>query len=155
MSLSRALRLTMAQCVLPWRKGTWRSAKAWLRYHRMAALTTRGNLEERAQDTQLRIGVAFVSVGLAMAIALRHVDVGAGVRALLFLPFFVGAYGVQAGLYKVCGINALFGRRITEEGPRPVADPRDLADYRRTGIRIFAVSAALAALAATLVVVAR
>jgi hypothetical protein len=121
----------------------------------MEALTTRGNLGQAAQDAQLRMGVAFVSVGLAAAVALRHVDVGAGVRALLFLPFFVGAYGVQAGLYKVCGINALFGRRITQEGACPVADPRDLADYRRTGIRIFAASAAFAALAATLVVVAR
>jgi hypothetical protein len=121
----------------------------------MAALTTGGNLEQPAQDAQLRIGVAFVSVGLVAAVVLRHVDVGAGIRALLFLPFFVGAYGVQAGLYKVCGINALFARRITIEGPRPVADPRDLAEYRRTGIRILASSAAFAMLAATLVVVAR
>jgi len=107
------------------------------------------NLDDRAQNAQLRVGVAMIFVGLAASVALhRH---GAPWFAhFALVPFFlVGAYGMAAGLARTCGLTALTGKRRTEHGPEPIADRCELAAVRKRGMLLIAGSL-LAAVATAL-----
>jgi hypothetical protein len=116
----------------------------------MQPLETKHNLEASAQNNHLRGGIVLVSLALAVSLMPRHALAGLAAQVGLFAAFFAGSYGLQAGLFGVCGITALRGRRITEDGSRPVADARDLAAHRRVGIRVIASSVLFAACATAL-----
>lgn len=119
----------------------------------MAALAPRGNLDARAQDNQLRVGLVALAMALALTAFLARTD-GGGYRWLVALPFFVAINGVLAGFYRTCGVTAFAGRRMTSSGVEMVADRHELAAQRRTGLRVLGLSVALAAGATALFVTA-
>jgi hypothetical protein len=116
----------------------------------MAAVAPRGNLDTRAQETQMRFGLVALAASLVVAVVLAQSGASAGFRAVAFVPFFVAAYGVTSALYRTCGLSALAGRRQTSDGAEPVADRSELRAQRRAGLRVFAVSGALAGVATLL-----
>lgn len=128
----------------------------------MAAITRRGNLDDQAsRQGQLRVGLAALAMALVLAAFLGGGGSGAGgpvapvpLRALVFVPFFVGAYGVLAAFYKTCAFHALSRTRSTAVGSEPVADRAELQAQRRTGALVVLGSAGLAAAATLLFVLA-
>jgi hypothetical protein len=94
------------------------------------------NLDDRAQNAQLRVGVATMFLGLAVSVVL-HKQGASPLAHLALIPIFlVGSYGMAAGLARTCGITALTGRRRTEHGPEPIADRRELAAVRKRGLAV-------------------
>jgi hypothetical protein len=120
----------------------------------MAAVIPRGNLESRAQDIQMRVGLVALAISLVVGTLLARSGVAMGYRALAFVPFFVASYGLLAALYRTCGMTALAGRRITSDGTEPVADREELAALRSKGMRVMLGSALLAATATSLLAIA-
>lgn len=120
----------------------------------MAAVAQRGNLDEAAQDRQMRIGLFALAGALVFALLLAQSGAAPAYRALGFLPFFFAANGVLAALYRVCGFTAIAGRRMTADGTEVVADRSELSAQRRTGLRVLVLSVVLAATATTLFVIA-
>jgi len=118
----------------------------------MAAVTQRGNLDVRAQNSQLRGGLVALAMALALTAFLARVDGAGAYRWLGFLPFLVAVNGVLAAFYRTCGITAFAGRRMTAEGVEVVADREELAAQRRVGLRVLAMSVVLAGAATALFV---
>jgi hypothetical protein len=108
------------------------------------------NLEGRAQNLQIRVGVVTVAMGLGAALAMNGLHIGLGMHLLLVPVLFIGAYGVCAGLSGTCALTAIFGRRLTATGPEPIADRAELAALRRRGAGIMATSLLLSVLATAL-----
>jgi hypothetical protein len=108
------------------------------------------NLDGRAQNAQLRVGVGTLAVGLAAAMAMNARGAGPGSHLVLVPVFFVGAYGICAGLSRTCGFTAITGRRITATGSEPIADRHELAAVRRRGGIVMAISLAVALIATML-----
>lgn len=102
----------------------------------------------------MRAGLFTLAGALVVAVVLAGTGAAPGFRALAFVPFFIAAHGVLASLYGVCGFTAMAGRRITNEGAERVADRSELAGQRRSGLRVVALSMALAGIATTLLVIA-
>jgi hypothetical protein len=121
----------------------------------MAEAVASGNLDVHSQNTQLRVGVVVVAVGLALAEGMLQLGAPTTLRGLLFLPFFVGTYGVYAGLTRMCGFTALRGQRITESGLKPVCDRAERMTYRNRGLCGIASSLLIAATATALLVFAQ
>jgi hypothetical protein len=121
----------------------------------MAAVIPRGNLEARAQDMQLRVGLVSLAVSLVVGSLLASGGVATSYRLLSFVPFFVAANGVLSALYQTCGFTAIAGRRITSEGTEPVADRDELAQQRARGMRVMLGSSLLAAVATSLLFLAK
>jgi hypothetical protein len=123
----------------------------------MAALTERGNLDARAREGQLRVGLAALGMALVLSAFLCRPELGAdaGYRAIVFVPFFVASYGVLAAFYRTCGLSAIAGHRRTPDGTEPVADRAELASQRRTGAMVMLMSVGLAGAATLLFVIAR
>lgn len=113
-----------------------------------------GNLDARGQNTQLRFGVVLISFALAAAVALLWLGVAPGYRSFLAFPFFLGTYGVYAGLTRTCGFSALRGVRITESGTTPIGDKGELEVFRKRGWQVIGGSATIAAAATALLVLA-
>ncbi len=120
----------------------------------MAAAAQRGNLDARAQDNQLRVGLVALAMALVVTALLARFEGASAYRWLIFLPFFVAANGVLAAFYRTCGITAFAGRRMTAEGAEVVADRTELSAQRRIGLRVLGMSVALAGLATALFVTA-
>lgn len=130
------------------------AARGRLRCCEETRLATPRNLGPRAQGAWLRAGVLFVGVALLFAVALRDSGATALARLVVFVPLFLGAYGLRAGLEKTCGFCAVVRRRITDEGPEPVVDPIEIRSLRRAGIRAMVGSASVAALGAIVLTIA-
>jgi hypothetical protein len=118
----------------------------------MDGMPARGvaNLDGHAQNRQLRLGVAVVSLGLVAAMVMRALGAGLQMHALLVPVLFVGAYGICAGLSHTCGVTAITGRRLTATGSERIADRSELAAVRRRGARVMATSLLVSLLAAAL-----
>jgi hypothetical protein len=114
-----------------------------------------GNLDARAQNTQLRVGVVMIAAALAAGVLLLGLGAPPAYRSFLAFPLFLGTYGVYAGLTRTCGITALRGLRLTESGPSPVADKAERRAFRRRGWQVICGSATIAATATLLLVLAR
>ena len=97
-----------------------------------------------------------VALGMALVATafLGRSDVAPLYRAGVFVPFFVAAYGVLAAFYETCGLTAFAGRRITRDGPEPVADRGELAAQRKMGLGVMCLSGLLAVVATTAFVLA-
>jgi hypothetical protein len=108
------------------------------------------NLDDQAQNMQLRVGVGGVSLALAVAVVLGASGAGLAARLLVAPLFFVGVYGISAALFRVCGVTAIAGRRIIAGGTEPVADRVELDRLRRRGGMVIAVSAVVSLLATAL-----
>ena len=113
----------------------------------MAAVAQRGNLDARAQDSQLRIGLVALAMALLVTAFLARIEGASAYRWLMFLPFFVAANGILAAFYRTCGITAFAGRRMTFEGAEVVADRTELSGQRRVGLRVLVISIGMAGLA--------
>src|SRR4051794_10750644 len=107
----------------------------------MAAIAERGNLESRAQDVQMRIGIIALAISLLIGTLLAQSGFAREVRLAAFAPFFVASYGLLAALYRTCGLTAIAGRRITSDGSEPVADRAELLRLRARGLRVMCASA--------------
>jgi ABC-type tungstate transport system substrate-binding protein len=113
------------------------------------------NLDERAQNVQLRLGIGLVTVGLFLSVLLARLGVRGAVNLALAPLFFMGAYGLGSAMIRTCGITAFLGRRRVEEGTEPVADRTELAALRRKGIAVLATSVVVAVSAAASLAFAR
>ena len=120
----------------------------------MTAAAQRGNLDARAQDNQLRLGLVALAMALAVTAFLTRIEGASAYRWVMFLPFFVAANGVLAAFYRTCGLTAFAGRRMTAEGAELVADRAELSAQRRIGLRVLGLSVGLAGLATALFVTA-
>lgn len=120
----------------------------------MAAVAPRGNLDARAQDNQLRVGLVALAMALALTAFLARTDGASAYRWVVALPFFVAINGVLAGFYRTCGLTAFAGHRMTASGAEVVADRHELAAQRRTGLQVMGMSVALAVAATVLFVTA-
>jgi hypothetical protein len=107
------------------------------------------NLGARAQNLQLRVGLGLLSSGLLTAVAMNHFGASARLHFALFPIFFVGVYGLAAGLAGTCTFCATFGKRTTESGIEPIADCHELATVRRRAAWVMATTL-LVSLAASL-----
>jgi hypothetical protein len=108
------------------------------------------NLDGRAQNAQLRVGVATLAVGLAAAMAMNSHDAGPRMHMALLPLFFVGAYGIVAGLSRTCGVTGIAGRRLTATGTERIADREELVAVRRRGAKVVATSLFVAVLVTVL-----
>jgi hypothetical protein len=115
----------------------------------MGSATGMQNLGARAQNFQLRMGLVLVTLGLCAAVVMSHL--GASVRMHLALVpiFFVGVYGLSAGLVGTCAFCAMAGKRAAGSGAEPIADCHELAAVRRRGALVMA-TALLVSVAASL-----
>ena len=120
----------------------------------MDAFTQRGNLDAGAQDGQLRVGLIALTMALGLAAFLDRSELPMGLRSLVFIPLFVGAYGVLAAFYGTCGIAAASGKRRTPLGDERVADRRELAAQRKMGALVVLLSLVIAGGATTALVLA-
>ena len=114
-----------------------------------------GNLDLRAQNTQLRAGVVMIALALAAAVLMLRLGAPAGYRGFVAFPLFFGTYGVYAGLTRICGFTALRGVRMTESGACPVADKAERKAHLKRGLQVIVASASIAAAATFLLVVAQ
>jgi hypothetical protein len=96
------------------------------------------NLGTRAQNIQLRMGLALVSLGLLGALAMHQVGASARLHVLLVPIFFAGVYGLVAGLSGTCPMHAFFGKRAVDSGTEPIADRNELTAVRRRGAWVMA-----------------
>ncbi len=113
------------------------------------------NLGERAQNAQLRFGVALLVAGLAASMAMRRAGASASAHLLLVPLFLMGTYGIAAAMTRTCGLTALFGQRLTETGRERIADRRELVAVRKRGALVMATSVAISVCAVLLLAIAR
>jgi hypothetical protein len=108
------------------------------------------NLETRAQNVQLRVGIVMVTAALVVGMVMDRLGAGRLSHLALVPMFFVGVYGLGAAILKTCGVTAFMGKRRTETGVEPVADRQELAALRRRGAALIGGSAVVAVAAAAL-----
>jgi hypothetical protein len=108
------------------------------------------NVDDRAQNVQLRVGVLAVSAALALAVVFANAGVGLAAHLALFPLFLVGTYGIGAGLWRVCAMTAMRGKRLASEGAEPVADRAEREALRRRGAKVIALSVLVSATATVL-----
>src|SRR4051812_29050813 len=101
-----------------------------------AAANRSRNLDAGALNLELRTGVAVLGASLTGAVILLHMHASPAWRALLLLPFFVGFYGLFAGLTGVCSLSALSGRRLTRSGSERIATTPERRQLRRAGVKV-------------------
>jgi hypothetical protein len=117
----------------------------------MAAQRGAANLDERAQNMQLRVGILVSALGFGAMVVTHTLGAGRATTHALLLPvLFVGAYGICAGLSRTCGLTAILGRRLTPTGTERIADRAELCALRRRGAAIMATSLAVAVFATAL-----
>jgi hypothetical protein len=98
------------------------------------------------------MGVVALGVGLLASVAVVRLGVPTGARAIVFLPFFVAAFGGYQGLYRTCTGAGEQGVRITEHGEEPIVDPTERESARREGRRVLWRSVLTAAVATLAIV---
>jgi hypothetical protein len=113
------------------------------------------NLDAYVESARLRMGVIGIFAGLLAALVLRRLGAGMPARLAVAPLFFVGAYGVTAGLLRTCSITALRGKRCTRCGTEPIVDRAELAPLRRRARTALALSMLVAAAASALLAMAR
>lgn len=113
------------------------------------------NLGKAAQTGRLRGGVLAFAVALSLALGFAHIRAERPLRAILFLPFFIAAWGIAQGLTGADPLLAARGLRDMGDGHEPIADTAELARVRAAGriVNWIALGAA-AALTALLVITA-
>ncbi|MEL7368024.1 MAG: hypothetical protein AAFN74_03860 [Myxococcota bacterium] len=69
------------------------------------------NLKTKGQNYRLRMGVIMLGVSLLATVLLVQADFHRAWRAVLFLPFFMAAFGAWQGLFRTCPGLAMKGVR--------------------------------------------
>lgn len=111
-----------------------------------------GNLASTGQNMRLRMGGMMLLVALGAAVALVQTDVARGWRMVLFVPFFLAAFGAWQGLYRTCPGMVNRGMREDERGDaEPIRRADDLRGVRRDAYKVLG-GTVVTALAATLLV---
>ncbi|MEO5731761.1 MAG: hypothetical protein ABI134_28280 [Byssovorax sp.] len=110
------------------------------------------NLGDWPQDLRLRIGAIAFSLGLVFAVVLLKLGAPTPSRLLLAVPFFLGANGLYAGLFRTCSVLAMRGLRDNGDGPTPIVDRNELTRVRRTAMKVTAYAMLSCALATSLFV---
>lgn len=59
-----------------------------------------GNLTAVAASRRHQKGILALALALGLAVAMAHLEASAGWRLLLFIPFFLTAFGFFQGLYR-------------------------------------------------------
>lgn len=114
-----------------------------------------GNLGDRAQNRRLRLGLVVLGPALVLAVLLVHWGVPPLVRAgVLFIPFFIAAYGAFQGLFRTCTYAASQDVRVTDGGEEKLLETRDRERIRRDGRAVMVGSLLTASMATLLCVVA-
>ena len=110
------------------------------------------NLQSHGQNGRLRMGLLGLGVGLGLAMFLVQADIPRSWRLILFIPFFIAAFGSLQGLYRTCPGMAMKGVRETASGGEVrVIGPEDQARMKKLGNKVMATTAGVA-LAATMVI---
>jgi hypothetical protein len=121
----------------------------------MASSSGCGNLDDRARDMHIRMGVGMLSAGLLAAAVMHHLR-WSGLASLALSPiFFVAVYGLAAGFGGTCVLNAISGKRRGTSGAEPIADRQELAAVRRRGASLTGASLLIAVAASALLAFAR
>ncbi|HEU4404226.1 MAG TPA: hypothetical protein VFS43_02885 [Polyangiaceae bacterium] len=112
----------------------------------MAVPYQASNLDEVVQSRMLRFGVAMSLVALGLSTILLETGASTFPRALLFVPFWLAAYGVLSSLFRTCAFAALGASRLASCGRQPIACREGVTAVRRRGFGVFLASVAVAAL---------
>jgi hypothetical protein len=90
----------------------------------MGALSkAKTNLTPELQAKVLRFGVIVFAIGLVLAVVLIEAGTHAGLRTVLFVPFFLASNAIGMGLTGTCPMRARKGLRDMGEGAdMPVPD---------------------------------
>jgi len=83
----------------------------------------------------------------SLAVGLLHLRAPTETRVFLVLPFFVGFYGLFAGMTGICGLSGLLGRRLTAQGSEPIVSPEERRSVRRLGLEVLLAIATASSLA--------
>lgn len=111
-----------------------------------------GNLGAEAQARRLRVGIVALGVALTVATVMVKMDLPAGYRLLLFIPFLVAANGIATGLFRTSGWLAVRGQRDAgAPGERePIPSRRERASLLTLGRTVTIIAVVAAALATAL-----
>lgn len=93
------------------------------------------NLEDANVVRRLRVGIASLALGLALAVLFAKVGASQLLRLTLFVPFFLSANCFFQTIYQTCGFSAWLGVRQTCQGQERIADRRELALTRARGLK--------------------
>lgn len=113
---------------------------------------THGNLGDQAQNLRLRGSLLALAIGLALSVLMLRAGIGTPLRLLLFLPFFVAAFGAYQGLFRTCTAAARQGVRLSDHGEEVVVDAAERARMCRDARKIMVSSLATAAAATAMMV---
>ena len=113
---------------------------------------THGNLGDQAQNRRLRGSLVALAVGLGLSILMLRAGIGTPLRLMLFLPFFVAAFGAYQGLFRTCNMAAREGVRLTDHGEEVVVDAAERARMCRDARKVLVSSLATAAAATAMMV---
>lgn len=102
------------------------------------------NLEDANVVRRLRVGIASLALGLALAVFFAKVNASQNVRLSLFVPFFVSANFFFQTIYQTCGYSAWRGVRHTCQGQERIADRRERALIRARGLKQVVVATVVA-----------
>lgn len=91
----------------------------------MSALSkAKTNLTPELQARVLRFGVIVFALGLVLSVVLVEIGIHAGLRSVLFVPFFLASNAIGMGLTGTCPMRARKGVRSTSEGDDMVVPDR-------------------------------
>jgi hypothetical protein len=118
----------------------------------MASVALAPNLDRPAQTVRLRAGVIAFTIALSFSLGFAHVRLDRPLRAVLFVPFFIAAWGIAQGLTGTDPLLAARGLRDVGEGREQIADAGELARVRRTARLVNRIALAVAAALTGLIV---
>ena len=97
-----------------------------------AAMPCGTNLESSGQNVRLRMGVAMLGLSLLGTVLIVQSGLHWAWRILLFMPFFMAAFGAWQGLFRICPGLAFKGVRENAAGGEDrIGRQRDLVQARR------------------------
>jgi hypothetical protein len=110
------------------------------------------NLGPRARRVQLRAGVIWLGLTLAVGFALVELGVAPVYRWLLLLPMVSGTYAMLSGLFGVCIFAGARGARLADYGSETVADCALRLSLRNRGAGVLLASLGWAVLSTAIFV---
>jgi len=108
---------------------------------------TGSNLGDQGQNARLRLSLIALVVALALSVGLVESDAPPVLRAILFVPFFIAAFGAYQGLFRTCSFAARHGMCVTDQGAESVGDAAERDRLRRDGRKVVLSSFATALVA--------
>lgn len=97
----------------------------------------------------LRTGVLLLGATLAAGFVLVELGLVKAVGWLLVIPLAFGTYSLLAGVFGVCVLAGVYGKRRADHGPEAVPDARLRRQLVQRGVWLAALSCCLSVLATT------